>query len=339
MHNSNLKKKNNYRKIILISLFLISLLFSGCGSKKEYRVGILHVPGAFNLIRDGFKAKMIKLGYIEGKNIVYVDIEEPLTATQDEVKLLAKKLVDDKVDLILAYPTPPTIGAYAATQGTNIPVVFAVFNVEGSKLIKSVREPGGNMTGVRNPSPEIISKRLKILHEIAPQIKRVWVGYDKNHPNTSLGLEALRLAAADLGIKLVEVPAAILGELQADLTARVKLTDPGFDAIVTMSDGMNQGPEGFAMLKKFAAERKMPLCAGVRSMVQEGAVFANAPDMFNVGELSALLADKIFKGTPAGTIPILTPEQELYINYKEAQRIGLKVPETLLLQAKEVIRQ
>jgi len=318
----------------------MSLLLSGCGASKPkvYRVGILHVSGSFVVIADGFKAQMTKLGYVEGKNIVYDYLEVPQTATTAEAQLLAKKFVDAKVDLIFAFPTPPTVAAHAATQGTKIPVVFAMSSLEGLNLIKSVREPGGNMTGVRYPGPEMISKRLEILVEAAPRVKRVWLGYDKNHANTAPALEVLRPAAASLGVTLVEVPAATLKELEADLAARAKSADLGLDAIVTMNDGFNQGPEGYALLSKFAKEHKVPLCAGVLSTVQQGAVCGNSPDLVGVGKLAAPLADKILKGTPAGTIPVITPEQELYINYKVAQELGLTVPEGLLKQAATIVR-
>jgi putative ABC transport system substrate-binding protein len=326
---------------ILVLVVVMGLLASGCGgtqTPKVYRVGVLHLSGAFVPISDGFKAKMAELGYVEGQNIVYDDLEVPQTATLAEAQLVAKKFVDDKVDLIFAFPTPPTVAAHAATQGTEIPVVFAMANIEGTDLVDSVRQPGGNITGVRNPGPEGISKRLEILIEMAPQVKRVWVGYDKNHPNTAPALEVLRPAAASLGVTLVEVPAASLEELEADLAARANSDDLGLDAILTMSDGLNQGPEGYAMLSKFATEHKVPLCAGVLSMVQQGAVFGNSPDIVKVGELAAPIADKIFKGTPAGTIPVVTPNQDLYINYKVAQDLGLAVPEGLLSQAVEIIR-
>ena len=325
---------------LLVGVVVISLLLSGCGAPKPkvYRVGVLHVSGSFVVITDGFKAQMTKLGYVEGKNIVYDDLVVPQTATPAEAQLVAKKFVDDKVDLIFAYPTPPTVAAYAATQGTKIPVVFAMSSLEGLNLIKSVREPGGNMTGVRYPGPEMISKRLEIMVEMAPRVKRVWLGYDKNHTNTAPALEVLRPAASSLGVTLVEVPAATLGELEADLATRAKSADLGLDAILTMNDGLNQGPDGYALLSKFAKEHKVPLCAGVLSTVQQGAVCGNSPNLVKVGELAAPLADKILKGTPAGTIPVVSPEQELYINYKVAQELGLTVPEGLLRQAAEIIR-
>jgi putative ABC transport system substrate-binding protein len=337
--NENIRNKKINNRIISIGAVSIILLLCGCGAKpKVYHVGILYIPGAFTPISDGFKSKMAALGYRDGVNIVYSYTEVPPTATPDEIKLAAKKMVENNVDLIFTYLTPPILGAYEATRGTKIPVVFAMFNVEGSKIIKSVREPGGNITGVRYPSPEIIKQRLEILHEMAPRVKSVWVGYDENHPNTPLGVEAIRSAANTLDIKLLEKPVSTLSELKADLEARAKSATLGFDAIVTLLDGMNQSPDGFALLNKFTTEHNIPLCTGVGSYVKEGALFGNAPDMLTCGELSAFLADKILKGTPAGTIPVLTPEIKLIINYKVSQKLNLKVPESLLLQAKEIIR-
>jgi putative ABC transport system substrate-binding protein len=339
-YNSQNKRRSGWT--ILIGVVIMSLLLSGCGGAqkpKVYRVGVLRYPaGPFDVIADGFKAQMTELGYVEGKNIVYDYLEVPLTATQAEAQLVAKKFVDAKVDLIFVYPTPPTVAAYAATQGTKIPVVFAMSSLEGLGLVKSVREPGGNMTGVRYPGPEMISKRLEILVEMAPKVKRVWIGYDKNSPNTAPTLEVLRPAALSLGVTLVEVPATTMEELGADLAARAKSADLGLDAIIIMNDLLNQGPEGYALLVKFAKEHKVPLCAGVLSSVQQGAVMGNSPDLVGVGKLAAPLADKILKGTQVGTIPVVTPEQELYINYKLAQELGLTVPEGLLRQAATIIR-
>jgi putative ABC transport system substrate-binding protein len=314
----------------------MSLLLSGCGAKpKVYRVGILTSNPSFAAIGDGFRAKMTQLGYIENQNITYI-VQNPSADMADKQRL-AKQLVDDKVDLIFTFPALETVAARAATQGTNTPVVFAYAQVEGTDLVKSVREPGGNLTGVRYPGPELVSRRLEILHEIAPQVKRIWIGYDKNNANIPPALEALRPTASSLGMTLVEVPATTLEELEADLAARAKSADLGLDAILTMPDSLNTSSAGTAMLSKFAAEHQVPMAGGLASQVQ-GALFVNGTNFTNVGELAAPLADKILKGTPAGTIPVVTPEQELYFNLKVAQGVGLTVPEGLLKQAKEIVR-
>lgn len=303
---------------------------------KIYKIGILSGTDAFLPIADGFKAKMTELGYAEGKNIVY-DIQKTNADPAGEERA-AKKFVDDKADLIFTYPTEPTVTAKEVTRGTNIPVVFAYAGVEGSTLVNSVREPGGSITGVRFPGPEQISKRLEILLEIAPSVKRVWIGYDKNYPNTAPALAALRPLALSKNVTLVEVPAATMEELKADIEARNKSADIGMDAIILMPDIFNHHPDGWAVINKFAAEHKLPLGGSFLYTVEQGAVFGNANDLVKVGNLAAPLADKILKGTPAGTIPVVTPEQDLWINYKRAQELGLAVPEDLLNRANKIIR-
>jgi putative tryptophan/tyrosine transport system substrate-binding protein len=332
-------KKNSQNVLALFTwVIVISLFLSGCGSasqNKVYHVGILS-SASFAAINDGFKAKMTELGYVENQNIIYTFIStgSDLAVVQDQ----ARKLVDDKVDLIFTSGTPNALAAQAATQGTNVPVLFAYGQLEGTKLVKSVREPGGNTTGVRYPGPEMISKRLQLLHEMAPTVKRVWIGYNKNGANTATALAALRPVALSLGITLVEVPATKVEELAADLAAHAQAADLGLDAILTMPDDFNTSAASFTVIAKFATEHKIPVAGGIAFMADQGALFVNTTDLANVGGLAAPLANKILKGGSAGTIPVVSPEQTLTINYKVAQQLGLTVPESLLKQANKIIK-
>jgi putative ABC transport system substrate-binding protein len=335
-HNSQNRIRNGW--MILVAIVVVSLLLSGCGAKEPtvYRVGIIS-GGSFAVMADGFKTKMTELGYVEGENIIYDSPDAG--ADMAEAQRIAEQFVVDKVDLIFTSgSTPGALAAKTATQGTDIPVVFAYADAEGSGLVESVREPGGNITGVRYPGHEMMIKRLEILLEIAPGVKRVWIGYDKNNPNTAPALETLRPAAPSLGVTLVEVPATTLEELKADLAARAASADLGLDAIILMPDGFNHAPDGLAALTEFAAEHKVPVGGSLLYTVEAGAVFGNANDLLEVGALAAPLADKILNGTPAGTIPVVTPEQDLYINYKVAQELGLTVPPGLLSMAAEIIQ-
>jgi putative ABC transport system substrate-binding protein len=316
---------------------VFALLLGGCSLKsKIYKVGILTDNSNFQSIGDGFKVKMTNLGYVVGKNIVY--IQQPLSSDPADLPRQARALVDQKVDVIFSFPAPETAAAYAATQGTNVPVVCAYAQLDGTHMIRSVREPGGNLTGVRYPGPETVSKRLETMIEIAPKAKRIWIGYDKNGPNTAIALGALRPLAMSLGVTLVEVPVTAKAGLSADLSARAHLADIGLDAILIMPDDLNASPDGFAVLSWFAADHHIPLAGGLPTMIQNGAVFANGPDLATIGNLAAASADEILKGTPAGEIPVVTPDQNLYINYRTAKALGLTVSEDLLAQATQIIR-
>jgi len=338
-----LKNMNSHAKIknlllLLLLAALLTLLMSGCGAEEPqvYQVGVLSGTDDFLVIADGFKAEMTRLGYVEGENINY-DIK---SANADPVALdqMAKKFVEDGVDMIVTIATEASLAAKTETEGTDIPVVFIFATTEGTNLINNVREPGGNITGVRYPGPEQITKRLELMLDIAPEAKRMWVGYDIKHPNSELTLAVLRPLASSMGVTLVEFPAESMEAIDKELSARAASDDLGLDAIILMPDGYNHSPQGWGIISKFAAEQKVPLGGSFLYTVQGGAVFGNANDFIKMGEMAAPLADKIFKGTAAGTIPVVTPEQDLYFNNKVAQELGLTISDGLLSMATEIVR-
>lgn len=169
--NNRAQNKTGKWQRILVELVMVCLFINACGfqsTSQVYRVGILNGFTPFSGVIDGFKAKMTELGYIEGQNIIY-DLYEVNTGSTEEQRAL-EQLVADEVDLIFAFSTGSAIAAKAATQGTDIPVVFALGSVEGIDLVESVRQPGGNITGVRAPGAEAVVKRIIETHE-----GRIWV--------------------------------------------------------------------------------------------------------------------------------------------------------------------
>jgi putative ABC transport system substrate-binding protein len=316
----------------------MGLLVSGCGAEKPkvYRVGVLAGLDFVGVITDGFKAGMTELGYVEGQNIVY-DVQKTnfdMAAYQS----ILKKFVADDVDLIFVFPTEASMEAKAATQGTDIPVVFAFALIEGMGLVDSVREPGGNITGVRYPGPDIAVKRFEIMRELVPQATRMWVPYQRGYPIVAPQLEALRPAAEAAGVTLIEAPAANAAELQAELDARAASGDIGMDVILFVAEPLTVTPENFAVIGKFAYEHNIPVGGALMSADGYESVFGVNVDPVKVGKQAAPLADKILKGTKAGSIPVVSAENYFQINYKAAQALGLTVPEGLLSQAAEVIR-
>jgi putative ABC transport system substrate-binding protein len=324
----------------LVCLVIVGLLLSGCSGvqqPKVYRVGILSGLDFVAVITDGFKARMTELGYVEGKNITY-DVQKTNFDLAAYKKIL-NKFVADKVDLIVVFPTEATMEAKAATQGTNIPVVFTFALIEGMDIVKSVREPGGNITGVRYPGPDIALRRFEIMRELVPQAKRYYVPYQKGYPIVAPQLEILRPAAAAAGVTLVEFPAADKEELQADLDARAKSADLGFDAIFLVVEPLTVTPEPYAVVGKFAHEHKLPIGGALMAPDENyGTIFGVSVNPIVSGKLAAPLADKVLRGMPAGTIPVVSDESYFQINYKAAQIQGVTVPEGLLKQANEVIR-
>jgi putative ABC transport system substrate-binding protein len=320
---------------VIIFSFMIFGFLMGCGErgkKKEvYRVGILSGLDFFGATIDGFKEKMAELGYVEGKNIVY-DVHKTNFDPAEEQRIL-EQFVADNVDLIFTFPTEVSLAAKAATQGTDIPVVFANSFIEGVDLVDSIVTPGGHITGVRYPSPDIAIKSLEILLEVAPETKRLWLPYLDGYPSVPSQLEVLRPAAASYGVTLLEFPVNSAEEIEAELEAISQLDDPGIDAIMHIAEPVVTWPDAIEVISEFVAEHKMAYFGQ-----GDKCVFTLTVDPFEVGKMTAPLADKILKGTPAGTIFVVSANPVMTINYGVAQEFGLNVPEGLLARADKIIR-
>jgi len=341
MMNNNSQKKTRTLWALFSGLIVLTLILSACGAgqpaaKQTYKVGIIFSRSGFDDIANAFKAKMTELGYVEGENITY-DIQ---TIDGDKLtgKQISEKFVADGVDLILACGAGGAVAAKAATQGTDIAVIFTYLSIEGTTLVNSVREPGGNITGVRNPGPELMSKRVEMLSGIMPEIRRLYIAYQPDYATAPSTLEALRPAVAALGIDLVEAHITSTEDIAADLQARDKAEDIGMDAILIMPDAISQSTESWAVISQFAVEHNVPVVGNTVAQAKQGALFSYSATFGDNGVQAALLADKIFKGTVAGTIPVVTPDPKLFLNYKVSQQLGLTIPEGLIKQAVEVIR-
>lgn len=331
-----LKKRVNLgRALLVLSFFImIGMIFTGCGEKKVYRIGIL--SGVENMAGVGkaFMEKMTELGYIEGENITY-DVQTPVNYMED-IDRISKQFVKDKVDLIFCYPTEAALGAKKATAGTNIPVVFAFSNIEGSDLINSIREPGGNITGVRYPGPDLAIKRFDIMQQLAPKAKTYWLPYQADLPVCYPQLEALRPVAKKAGITLIETPLRNATEVEAFLKQRAD--KPDFDALFCIAEILTIQPDAFLVMNKYTSKFKIPMGGALKEVDGYSSVYGVTVKNSEAGINGAILADKILKGTQAGTIPVISSESYFELNYKEAKKLGLDVSEGLLVQADRVIK-
>jgi len=323
--------------LVLFLAGVLSVFIIGCGEEKTiYRVGVLSGLDFFAETVDGLKEEMTKLGYKEGKNITY-DLQKTNFDPIEEKRIL-QKFVSDKVDLIFTFPSEVTLLAKQITSRTNIPVVFAHASTEGFDLVESIRHPGGNITGVRYPTIEITIKRFEILIEAMPLAKQMWIPYQRGYPIVPPQLEILRPAAEAAGVKLIEVPADTAAEIQADLDARAKSSDIGIDAMLMLVEPFSVTPDVFLVFGKFAADHAIPIIGSFPVLGNYGSVFGINVNSRNTGKQAAPIIDKILRGIPAGTIPVVSAESYLWINYPMAQKVGFPVSEGLLRKADQVIR-
>jgi putative ABC transport system substrate-binding protein len=326
---------------VSLTVFIFLALCFGCSEnkpeQKTCRIGIMCGVGYFADTADGFKEKMSLLGYREGETIIYDMRQEQ--EDQNHRKQVLQQFVRDKVDLIFSFPTQTSLDAKAAVKGTNIPVVFANANIEGVDLVHSIRNPGGNISGVRYPGPQLAIKRFELMLEIVPQVKRMWIPYLKGYPIVDSQLKALYAYAASLGITFVEVPAADAADLKTAFKDRApQYTGIENDTVLIIAEPLAVNPEAFDVIGQFGADYKIPVGGAMMVTRNHGSVFGVSTKNTAVGRQAAVIADKILKGEPAGKIPVVSAESFLSINYKAAQKLGLEISEGLLSRADEIIR-
>jgi putative tryptophan/tyrosine transport system substrate-binding protein len=329
-------KMQNWLKWQLALIMIAAVFVSGCASQpqKTYHVGILSGLYTLDSITDSFKAKMTDLGYIEGVNVSY-DVQK-YNISMDGYKHAIQLFVDENVDLVFAFPTEASIIAKNITYGTGIPTIFAFANIENNNIVKSITNPGENITGVRFPGPENSFKRLELMKEIYPQANRVFVCYQKGYPSVPIETQALHNASQYMNITLVEFAADNVSELQNELNERSKLNDTGIDAIIFIAEPLCGGTEALKIINKFATDHKIPM--GGIDFSNKNSIFNYANNNSDYGTISAVLADKIFKGIPAGSLPVQTPPQILSISIKNAKELGINFNEGFLNMADVIIR-
>jgi putative ABC transport system substrate-binding protein len=300
-------------------------------AQRVYRIGALIGNDQFIPSVEGFKKRMAELGYQEGKNINY-DIYNA-RGERDLIRQMAQKLVRDKPDLIVTASTTATTPVAKLTEGSGIPVVFLS---AGNPLVfvKSYSSSGNNLTGISSSEIDLTEKRMELLKELAPGIKKVISLNNPRSENYKANLKATREAAKKLGLKLMEInvtsPEEVIKQSKGLLTRK-------------LGDGIIYPPDAIisAAIREITPEinkEKLPSVAVNIGSVKAGALVTYAADFFALGQRGAALVDKILKGTKPSDLPIEQPYQlKLVVNLKTAKTIGLKIPKEILLRADEVI--
>jgi putative ABC transport system substrate-binding protein len=323
---------------VIAALFFIAGALSACGNdkketskeeKKSYTVGIVNAADAMNSLLEGYKTAMGELGYTEGENFTYV--YNGAVNNIDGLDAEVQKMVDAKVDMILAVGTAASQAAKRVTAGTTIPVLFfPASDPVGAGLVDNLQHPGGNLTGVR--SGQGASKQLEWLKTTFPDIQKVYAPYNPNDAGPSSTIALLKEDAPKLGIDLVTVETT-----DGDAVLAALDTMPSdIDAILMISD-LTVGQK-IADYVAFTLEHKIPLMVPNKVYTEQGALMGFGGDQLELGRQAAALSQKILNGTPAGDLPVESQNYYLTINLVTAEAIGVTIPDEVLQAATTVIR-
>ena len=271
--------------LIAVVLLLVAVL-ADAQQPKVYRVGVLLPSALGSEIVDGLRAGLKELGLEEGRQFVLEirDTKGDLKAAEE----VARNLEQEKVDLIFTTRTSVTIAAKRAT--TDIPIVFSAGTdpvVLG--LVESFARPGGRLTGVYEPGTDITAKRLEILREIVPKLRRVLAFYDPRNPVASESAKLAREEIARLrGVEFVERHFASVKELQASIRA-VRAGE--VDAFFQLSDSMvnNQAQ----LIIDTARDKRLPTMFLDQNSIVQGGLASYTVSFHELGRLAAKYVQRI----------------------------------------------
>ena len=317
---------------LVVAAFLLMGLV-GCNREskenRQFKIGLItnNKNGLKNI--QGFRDGLAKFGYVEGQNVTYLSEGKPLRGERLETGL--RHLIEAGVDMIFTAGTPTGVAAYRLTKASRIPVVFGVIaDPIAAGVITDLTQPGENITGIRLSPNQ--ARRLELLLEIAPEIKRIYIPYDPNDAASSSALVQVRHLAPSLNIDIVEgrdrtnpEVDSLLAHLPSDIQAIFLV--PGTTVNARLAD-----------ILAIALQRRLPISAPSTIQVEQGALTAYGFIHYQVGIQAARIADQVLQGASPGVLPVETAEFFFAVNLKTAQSIGREISYEILQKADIIIR-
>ena len=314
-----------------LALVAVPLRLAAQGTQKIARIGWVTAQQASSLAPyvEAFRSGLADFGYVEGRNLALV-----LRYGDDRVERvpeLAAELMRIPVDLIVAQGVAVVVISKLALS---VPIVYAFSGDPVSAgFADSLARPRGDMTGVSLMAPELTGKRLELLREMIPTLRRVALVARPEHPGQHLERAYSEETARRLGLAVQYFPTSTLEEFTTAFTAMA--ANPP-EAISLLADGF--ALQNRERIIDFATGRHLPVISGWPIFAESGALCTYGPNLHESYRRLAYYADRILKGAKPTDLPIEQPTKfELVVNLKSAKKLGMTIPQALLARADEVI--
>jgi putative tryptophan/tyrosine transport system substrate-binding protein len=315
--------------LLLMGSVAASAAAFGQQSAKTPIIGFLVAgsPASHGAWVAAFAQRLSELGWTDGRNI---KIEYRWAAGDlPKTTKYAIEFVQQKVDVIVT----SAFGVDAAKEATStIPVVSAAFgDVVARGLAKSLARPGGNVTGLSIQPVELSSKRLELLTEIIPNVRRL-AALVNTHLVDEREVVGIRTASAKLNINARVLDVQTAEDIEAAMATLAGQTD----ALYVYSEPLTNANKD--KIIRAATAAKIPTIFGFREFVDAGGLISYGPNFIDLFVRAAEFTDKILRGAKPADLPVQQPVKfDLIINLKAAKALGLSISETVLTRADEVI--
>jgi len=320
----------------LLALVLACALWAPAAAQDRIaRVGYLSWQSNSRFLPStltGFTEGLRDEGYVEGKNLEL--LKRSASNDPDRFKPIARELAAAKVDVFFAPATPMATAAWYAAKNTPI-VIATIMDPIELDFVKSLARPGTRVTGVTTMNDELTTKRLQLLMETVPGLKRVGVVVDEAMRTAcTQEVDHTREAAKKLGLTLVMVHVARPEELEAGFR---QLVDAKVQAVTgTLLSTRNGLEREYAQA---ALKYKLPSMHELEISAQEGALMSYGPDFRDIFRHAGHYVGRILKGGQPAVMPIEQPRQfRLVVNLQTARALGITIPQSVLVRADEVIQ-
>lgn len=321
------------KKITLgLTAVIAAGIIAGCGggdkpagneTKKQAKVGIVQLVehNALDAANKGFVEGLKKRGYEEGKNITFD--RQNAQADQSNLQNIAQRFINNKSDLIYAIATPAAQTVANLTK--DIPIVgSAITDYEGAKLVKSNAKPGGNVTGTSDMNP--IKEQIDLLIKLVPTAKTIGCVYCSSEVNSEVQVKAMKAYAESKGLKVETATISTVNDIQQAAQSLVGKVDAFYEPTDNII------ASAMPTLASITDPAKKPVICGEPNMVKAGGLATYGIDYFKLGAQSGDMAADILDGKkkPADMAIQTAKELKVTINQKNADALGIKIPEDVL---------
>ena len=313
------------------------LVMSGCENKKATEtktIGVVLFGDSRQPQVDGFRNGLSRLGYKPDESIKYV--MRNANNKRPELKVLVQELIDQDVDLLVAAGGLEADTMKKMLGDKQIPVIVLYVNAITERgLVKSRREPGWEVTGIDNLNAELSGKRVELMQDLLPDMKKILILYYEKIPPSRIGVAKAREFAEQSNTTIDARAVSSRDEIKQTMES----LEPGeVDAMLTVPTAPIDNALKDVILPN-VNRLKLPLMTHSRPLAEKGALASYGANFYDMGAQAARLADKVLKGVDASGIPFETPKKVIYtMNEEVKDALGVEISDVVRIQVDEYIK-